>query len=174
MLANNETGAMQPIRELCALAHERGALFHTDAVQAAGKVPVDVEELCVDLLTLSAHKLHGPKGVGALYIRKGVRIEALVHGGGQERGLRSGTENIPGIVGFGRAAEIMKDLFPEEESGTGGSTPSEARVDADGCELDTDADGVADRLDRLLLAADVRPGHRRNFLEEVFPGLPRL
>jgi cysteine sulfinate desulfinase/cysteine desulfurase-like protein len=108
MLANNETGTMQPIRELCAVAHERGVPFHTDAVQAAGKIPVDVEELCVDLLTLSAHKLHGPKGVGALFVRRGVTLEPLVHGGSQEGGLRAGTENVAGIIGMGRAAEIAR------------------------------------------------------------------
>jgi cysteine sulfinate desulfinase/cysteine desulfurase-like protein len=108
MLANNETGTMQPIRELCAVAHERGVPFHTDAVQAAGKIPVDVEELCVDLLTLSAHKLHGPKGVGALFVRRGVTLEPLVHGGSQEGGLRAGTENVAGIVGMGRATEVAR------------------------------------------------------------------
>jgi cysteine desulfurase NifS len=108
MLANNETGTLQPIRELCAVAHERGVPFHTDAVQAAGKIPVDVEELRVDLLTLSAHKLHGPKGVGALFVRRGVSLEPLVHGGSQEAGLRAGTENVAGIVGLGRAAEIAR------------------------------------------------------------------
>jgi cysteine sulfinate desulfinase/cysteine desulfurase-like protein len=105
-LANNEVGTIQPVRELAALAHARGALFHTDAVQAAGKVPVDVEELGVDLLTLSAHKLHGPKGVGALYVRKGVVLEPLVHGGRQEHGLRAGTENVAGIAGMGAAATL--------------------------------------------------------------------
>jgi cysteine desulfurase NifS len=108
MLANNETGTIQPIRELCAVAHEHGIPFHTDAVQAGGKIPVDVEELCVDLLTLSAHKLHGPKGVGALFVRRGVSLEPLVHGGSQEGGLRAGTENVAGIVGMGRAAEIAR------------------------------------------------------------------
>lgn len=106
MLANNETGTLQPIRELCAVAHERGVPFHTDAVQAAGKVPVDVEELCVDLMTLSAHKLHGPKGVGALFVRRSMTLTPLVHGGSQEGGLRAGTENVAGIVGMGKAAEI--------------------------------------------------------------------
>jgi cysteine desulfurase NifS len=105
MLANNEVGTIQPIEELAAVAHERGALFHTDAVQAAGKIPLDVEALGVDLATISGHKFHGPKGVGALYVRKGVALEPLVHGGRQESGLRAGTENVPGIVGMGRAAE---------------------------------------------------------------------
>ena len=106
MLANNETGALQPVRELAAIAHEHGAVFHTDAVQAFGKIPVDVEELGVDLLAVSAHKLHGPKGVGALYVRKGLQLDPLIKGGGQEHGLRAGTENVPGIVGFGKAVEL--------------------------------------------------------------------
>lgn len=105
MTANNEVGTVQPIRELAALAREHGVLFHTDAVQAAGKIPLDVEEMGVDLLTLSGHKFHGPKGVGALYIRRGVELEPLIHGGKQERGLRGGTENVAGIVGMGAAAE---------------------------------------------------------------------
>ena len=106
MLANNETGALQPVRELAAIAHEHGAVFHTDAVQAFGKIPVDVEELGVDLLAVSAHKLHGPKGVGVLYVRKGLQLDPLIKGGGQEHGMRSGTENVPGIVGFGKAVEL--------------------------------------------------------------------
>lgn len=108
MLANNETGSIQPIRELAALAHARGALFHTDGVQAVGKIPVDVEALGVDFFTLSGHKFHGPKGIGALYIRKGLEVEPLVHGGGQEGGRRAGTENTPGIVGVGVAAELAE------------------------------------------------------------------
>ncbi len=106
MLANNEVGTILPIKELCAVAHERGVLFHTDAVQAVGKIEVDVQDLDVDLLSLSAHKLHGPKGVGALYVRRGVALEPLIHGGRQEGGLRGGTENVPGIVGMGKAAEL--------------------------------------------------------------------
>lgn len=105
MLANNETGTLQPIPELVRISHQAGVLFHCDAVQALGKIPVDMEALGVDLLSLSSHKVHGPKGVGALFIRKGVAIAPLIHGGGQERGLRSGTENVPGIVGFGAACE---------------------------------------------------------------------
>ncbi len=105
MLANNEVGAIQPIAELANIAHQAGALFHCDAVQALGKIPVDVEALGVDLLSLSSHKVHGPKGVGALFIRKGVEVAPLVYGGGQEHGLRAGTENVPGIVGFGAACE---------------------------------------------------------------------
>lgn len=106
MLANNEVGTIQPIKELTRIAHQRGIPFHTDAVQAAGKIGIDVEDLGVDLLTLSGHKYHGPKGVGALYLRKGVQVEALVHGGKQEGGLRAGTENVAAIVGMGRASEL--------------------------------------------------------------------
>ncbi|RKZ02212.1 MAG: cysteine desulfurase NifS, partial [Candidatus Hydrothermota bacterium] len=114
MLANNEIGTIQPIKELCLVSHERGVLFHTDAVQAAGKLRIDVEELGVDLLSLSAHKIYGPKGVGALYIRKGTKIHPLIHGGHQERGRRAGTENVAGIVGFGKAAEIALQEMEEE------------------------------------------------------------
>lgn len=106
MHANNEIGTIQPIAEIGKVAKEKGIIFHTDAVQTFGKIPVDVEELGVDLLSLSSHKIYGPKGVGALYIRKNTRLVPQIHGGGQERGLRSGTENIPGIVGFGKAAEM--------------------------------------------------------------------
>jgi cysteine sulfinate desulfinase/cysteine desulfurase-like protein len=109
MMANNEVGTIQPIGELCAIAHERGVLFHSDAVQAAGKIEINVERLDVDLLTLSAHKFHGPKGVGALYVRKGVQLDALIHGGKQEGGLRGGTENVAAIVGMGKAAEIVRN-----------------------------------------------------------------
>jgi len=106
MLANNETGAVQPVGEAAAIAHRRGALLHCDAIQAAGKIVVSLDALGADLLTLSAHKLGGPQGVGALVLREGVALAAQQRGGGQERGYRAGTENVPGIVGFGVAAEI--------------------------------------------------------------------
>jgi len=109
MHANNEIGTIQPIKEIGALAREKGIYFHTDAVQSVGKIPVNVGDLNVDMLSISAHKLHGPKGIGALYIRKGVRIDPLFHGGGHERGMRPGTENIPGIVGLGKACQIARD-----------------------------------------------------------------
>ena len=106
MHANNETGSMQPIAEIGRLTRERGVLLHVDAVQSFGKVPFDVDAWNADLVSLSAHKINGPKGTGALYIREGVEIEALVHGGGHEREMRAGTENVAGIVGFGRAAQL--------------------------------------------------------------------
>lgn len=106
MLANNEIGTIQDIRGLCSLAHDSGALFHTDAVQAAGKIPVNVNELGIDYLTLSAHKIYGPKGVGALYIKKGLPFEAFIRGGHQEHGLRAGTYNSPSIIAFGAAARL--------------------------------------------------------------------
>ena len=112
MLVNNETGVIQPIREIAQLAHEAGALFMTDATQAVGKLPIDVDALNIDLLAFSAHKFYGPKGIGGLFVRQRrpnkVRLEALLHGGGHERGLRSGTLNVPGIVGMGKAAELAK------------------------------------------------------------------
>lgn len=106
MLANNEVGTIQPVREIAALAHAHGALMHTDAVQAAGHIGLNVDELSVDLLSMSAHKFYGPKGIGALYMRKGTRVSRFIHGGEQEKGLRAGTENVAGIVGMGKAAEI--------------------------------------------------------------------
>ena len=106
MLANNETGAVQPVADLAALARERGILFHSDAVQALGKIPVDVDELGVDLLSVSGHKIHAPKGVGALFVRKGVELAPLVNGGSQEGGIRAGTENVASIAGFARAADL--------------------------------------------------------------------
>lgn len=107
MHGNNEIGTIQPIEEIGKIARENKIIFHTDAVQTFGKIEVDVEKLNVDLLSLSSHKINGPKGVGALYIKKGIRLEPLIHGGGQENGIRSGTENVPGIVGFAKACEIV-------------------------------------------------------------------
>src|SRR5690606_17428164 len=106
MMVNNEVGSIEPIKELALVAKKHGVLFHTDAVQALGNVPIDVKELGVDMMSLSSHKIYGPKGVGALYIRKGVRISNFVHGGAQENKKRAGTENLAGIVGFGKAAEL--------------------------------------------------------------------
>ncbi len=108
MAANNEIGAIQEVREIGGIVHDNGSLFHTDAVQAIGKLPLDIDKDNIDLLALSAHKFHGPKGVGALFVRNGTRLRPLVHGGGQERGLRSSTENVPGIVGLGKAIELSK------------------------------------------------------------------
>jgi cysteine desulfurase NifS len=111
MAANNETGSLQPVKELAEIARRRGVLFHCDATQALGKMALDVADLGVDMLTVSAHKLHGPKGVGALYVHKDVRLESLINGGEHEAGLRAGTENTIGIVGFGRAAEMVHRLL---------------------------------------------------------------
>ena len=118
MMANNEIGTIQDIKELARLAHEAGALFHTDAVQAVGKIPVDVETLGVDYLTMSCHKIYGPKGIGALYVRKGAPIEAFIKGGHQESGLRAGTYNGPSIIGFGEAARIALEKLPAYEAHT--------------------------------------------------------
>jgi cysteine desulfurase len=138
MLANNETGLLQPVAEVARLAHEKGALVHCDGVQAAGKVPVDVRALDVDLLALSAHKIYGPQGVGALVVRRGTRMKPLLRGGSQERNRRAGTENVAGIVGLGRAAQLAaQDLAGEA-----------ARLAA-----------LRDRLEARLLAV---PGTRRN------------
>ncbi|QVM83739.1 cysteine desulfurase NifS [Novosphingobium decolorationis] len=116
MWANNETGTIFPVAKLAEMAHEAGALFHTDAVQAVGKIPMDLKATEIDMLSLSGHKLHGPKGVGALYVRKGVRLRPLVRGGHQERGRRAGTENAPGIIGLGRAAELAGEYMAEEQT----------------------------------------------------------
>ena len=132
MWANNETGTLFPIPQLAELAHQAGALFHTDAVQAVGKIPIDVKSTQVDLLSLSGHKLHGPKGVGALYARRGVRVRPLVRGGHQERGRRAGTENVPGIVGLGKAAELALKYLGEEQ---------------------TRVRGMRDRLEKSLVAS---------------------
>ncbi|MCK8784995.1 cysteine desulfurase NifS [Roseomonas sp. NAR14] len=116
MWANNETGTIFPVEVLAELAHEAGALFHTDAVQAVGKVPMTLRDSEIDLLSLSGHKLHAPKGIGALYVRKGVRLRPLIRGGHQERGRRAGTENVPGIIGLGKAAELALLHMDEENT----------------------------------------------------------
>lgn len=113
MAANNEVGTLQPIAEIARLAHKRNAYVHTDAVQAVGQIPVNVQEWDVDLLSLTGHKFYGPKGVGALYVRRRTRILPALHGGGQERGLRSGTQNVPGVVGLAKAAELVRAELPQ-------------------------------------------------------------
>lgn len=113
MAANNEIGTIEPIEEIGRIANAHGVLFHTDAVQAFGHIPLDVERMHIDLLSASGHKLNGPKGVGLLYVRKGVKLGSFIHGGAQERGRRAGTENVPGIVGFGKAAQIAGERMEE-------------------------------------------------------------
>jgi cysteine desulfurase len=150
MAANNEVGALQPIGEIGALTRAAGVLLHVDAVQAAGKVPFDVERLNVDLASLSAHKLYGPKGAGALYVRRKprVRLAAQMDGGGHERGLRSGTLNVPGIVGFGAAAALARAAMPEEA----------ARVRALRDRLWA---GIAERVEQATLNGPPLEGDRR-------------
>ena len=113
MVANNEIGTIEPIAELGKIAHEAGALFHTDAVQAFGHIPMNVDEMHIDMLSASGHKIHGPKGIGILYIRKGVKIRSFVHGGAQERSRRAGTHNVPGIVGMGEAVRLAAEKMEE-------------------------------------------------------------
>ncbi|HZU22748.1 MAG TPA: aminotransferase class V-fold PLP-dependent enzyme, partial [Terriglobales bacterium] len=117
MAANNEIGVLQPVAEIGKLCHERGVLFHTDATQAVGKVPIDVQKMNIDVMSISAHKMYGPKGVGALYVRRKnprVQLAAIIDGGGHERGMRSGTLNVPGIVGLGKACAIAQEEMPQE------------------------------------------------------------
>jgi cysteine desulfurase len=149
MLANNELGTLHPVAELARLARARGVLFHTDAVQAPGRVALDVDALGVDLLALSAHKFYGPKGVGALYVRSGTPLQPLVVGGGQEAGLRAGTENVAGIVGFARALELATAEMPDESARLG---------------------RMRDRFERALVAA--LPGVRIN--AGAAPRLPNV
>jgi cysteine desulfurase NifS len=115
MMANNEVGTILPIKELSSICREKGILFHTDAVQAIGKITVDIQDLNADMLSLSGHKFHAPKGVGALYVRKGIELEPLIHGGKQEKGIRAGTENVPAIVGLGKAAELVTSALLDSE-----------------------------------------------------------
>lgn len=129
MLANNEVGTIQPIKEICRIAHENNVLVHTDAVQAVGKTPIDVKDLDVDLLSISSHKINGPKGVGALYVKTGTELDPLILGGGQENGLRSGTENVPNIVGFGKACQLAKEnMIQNEERFVSLSTKLRSRI----------------------------------------------
>ncbi len=141
MMANNEIGTIQPIKELAAVAHEQGVAFHTDAVQAVGNIPVDVQELGVDLLSLSGHKFNAPKGIGALYCRQGIDIEPLIHGGSQEAKRRGGTENVAAIVGLGRAAEIA-------------SLEMDKRVKQVRRLRDRLMAGIEERIDHLILNGD--------------------
>src|SRR5713101_86327 len=136
MFANNETGVVQPVAEIGKIAAEAEIYFHTDAVQAAGKIPIDVNEIGCDLLTISGHKLHGPQGVGVLYVRKGTQLEPMLHGGSHERSRRAGTENVPGIVGLGKAAELARIGFERGD---------DLRMD------DQKMAAMRDRLERELL-----------------------
>jgi cysteine desulfurase len=115
MFANNEVGTIEPVKEIGALCRERGVLFHTDAVQAAAQLDIDVKALNIDMMSMSGHKMYGPKGVGALYMRKGLKIENFMHGGAQEKGRRASTENVAGVVGFGKAIEVMKARLPQDK-----------------------------------------------------------
>lgn len=116
MHANNEVGTIEDIKELAAISHEAGAVFHTDAVQSVGKIPVNVKDLGVDLLSASGHKLYGPKGIGCLFIKKGVGISSYLHGGGHERNLRPGTVNVPGVVGFGKSAQLAQQRLTQNDA----------------------------------------------------------
>jgi cysteine desulfurase len=114
MYVNNETGVIQPIKQIASIAHEAGTLFMTDATQAAGKVEIDVDTLGIDLLCLSGHKMYAPKGIGALYVRKGIKLPTFIHGGGHERGVRSGTLNVPGIMALAKACEIAQSEMKQD------------------------------------------------------------
>jgi cysteine desulfurase len=186
MLANNETGLIQPVEEIARRAHAKGALVHCDAVQAAGKIPVDVGVLGVDLLTLSAHKIYGPKGAGALYVKRGTRLRALVRGGAQEKNRRAGTENVAAIVGFGEAAAIAAAAIAEEapretalrdaleadlvsgagaqRNGEGVRVPNTVNVSFEGIEAESllmalDLAGVAVSTGAACAAGAIEPSH---------------
>jgi cysteine desulfurase len=186
MLANNETGLLEPVAEVARLAHERGALVHCDGVQAAGKVAVDVRALDVDLLALSAHKIYGPKGVGALYVKRGARLKPLLRGGSQERNRRAGTENVAGIAGMGAAARLARTRLASESTrlgalrdrleerllgipgarrnGAGPRVPNTASVSFEGIEAESllmalDLAGVAVSTGAACAAGAVEPSH---------------
>ncbi len=157
MHANNEIGTIQPIERIVGLARERGVPVHTDAVQSFGKIDLDVAKLGVDLLTISSHKIYGPKGVGALYIRKGLDIRPFIHGGHQERGLRAGTENTSGIVGFGEAARILMERGKKDNERIAKLTESLKK-------------GIEDKIPRIKFNG--HPEKRiKNTLNIAFPGL---
>jgi cysteine desulfurase len=141
MWANNETGTIFPVAQLAEMAHAAGALFHTDAVQAAGKIAIDLKATAIDMLSLSGHKLHGPKGIGALYVRKGVKFRPLIRGGHQERGRRGGTENAPAIVGLGKAADLALSNMDDERT----------RVRSLRDRLET---GILSRIDQCFVTGD--------------------
>ncbi len=186
MLGNNETGVLQPVRRIAQITHQKGALVHCDAVQAAGKVPVDVGELDVDLLTLSAHKIYGPKGVGGLYVRRGTPLAPLVRGGGQERNRRAGTVNVAGAVGFGAAAALAREHLEADRhhlrrvrdrleahllalpgavsNGSEPRLPNTTNVSFEGCEAEgllmaLDLAGVAVSTGAACAAGGVEPSH---------------
>jgi cysteine desulfurase len=186
MAANNETGVLQPVTEVVELARKHGALVHCDAVQAAGKVPVDVHAPEVDLLALSAHKIYGPKGVGVLYVRRGTRLKSWARGGAQERNRRAGTENLAGIVGMGRAARVARDELGKESprqaelrdrlesrllavpgalrNGSGPRVPNTANVSFEGVEAESllmalDLAGIAVSTGAACAAGAVEPSH---------------
>jgi cysteine desulfurase len=188
MMANNETGTLNDIAALGRITREEGVLFHTDAVQAVGKVPIPVEDLGIDLLSISAHKLYGPKGTGALYVRRGVEIDPYVHGGGHEGGRRAGTENIPGIIGLGKAADLaleglderaarltdvrdylwrrMEDEIPEvklnghpEERLPNTANVSFPRIEGESAMMMLDTRGVALSTGSACSSEDLEPSH---------------
>jgi cysteine desulfurase len=186
MLANNETGVVQPVEQVVRMARARGALVHCDAVQAAGKIPLDVRALGVDSLALSAHKIYGPKGAGALWVRRGLKLKALVRGGSQERNRRAGTENVAGAVGFGRAACLardeglpgaaavatLRDRLEAQLLGVPGAVvngcaprvPNTSNVSFEGCEaegllLALDLEGVAVSTGAACAAGTIEPSH---------------
>jgi cysteine desulfurase len=187
MLANNDTGTIQPVAEVVQASKACGALVHTDAVQAAGKLPIDVKELGVSLLSFSSHKIHGPKGAGALFVRRGARLVPLVHGGRQERTLRPGTENVPAIVGFGKACELararldadarrvaeLRDHFEKQilarisgtrVNGGGDRLPNTSniafpRLDGEAITINLDMQGMAVSTGAACSSADKTPSH---------------